>query len=332
MIKRKELQKKSLAAVMAASMTMSLLPGTVLADSASGVLADGTYESTAHVTRTAEDDEDENAWDEYDVNVKITVADGKFSDIAVTPGSGYNTENATYFKKAATNSKGFKTKLLGKDATIENIEGWDIVSGATRTSNAVKTAALAATQKATPTPEAVDTIKLLEERRSIRAFDPEKHVTAEQIQEIVQAAIQAPSWKNSQTTRYYALVTPEKVEEFSAKCLPEFNQKSSKGAALVVTAFVKDRSGFTQDGTPDNEVGNGWGYYDLGLHDENLILRARELGLDTLIMGIRDEKAIREALSIPENELLGAVIAVGYRAINPDKPKRKTVDDILKLF
>ena len=165
--------------------------------------------------------------------------------------------------------------------------------------------------------------KLLEERRSIRAFDPEKHVTAEQIQEIVQAAIQAPSWKNSQTTRYYALVTPEKVEEFSAKCLPEFNQKSSKGAALVVTAFVKDRSG---------EVGNGWGYYDLGLHDENLILRARELGLDTLIMGIRDEKAIREALSIPENELLGAVIAVGYRAINPDKPKRKTVDDILKLF
>ena len=47
--------------------------------------------------------------------------------------------------------------------------------------------------------------KLLEERRSIRAFDPEKHVTAEQIQEIVQAAIQAPSWKNSQTTRYYAL-------------------------------------------------------------------------------------------------------------------------------
>lgn len=37
--------------------------------------------------------------------------------------------------------------------------------------------------------------KLLEERRSIRAFDPEKHVTAEQIQEIVQAAIQAPSWK-----------------------------------------------------------------------------------------------------------------------------------------
>ena len=50
--------------------------------------------------------------------------------------------------------------------------------------------------------------KLLEERRSIRAFDPEKHVTAEQIQEIVQAAIQAPSWKNSQTCLLYTSPSP----------------------------------------------------------------------------------------------------------------------------
>lgn len=107
---------------MAASMTMSLLPGTALADATSGVLADGTYESTAHVTRTAEDDEDENAWDEYDVNVKITVADGKFSDIAVTPGSGYNTENATYFKKAATNSKGFKRNFLEKMQRLKTLK------------------------------------------------------------------------------------------------------------------------------------------------------------------------------------------------------------------
>ena len=175
--------------------------------------------------------------------------------------------------------------------------------------------------------------KLLEERRSIRAFDPEKHVTAEQLQEIVQAAIQAPSWKNSQTARYYAVLEEARCEEFSESCLPQFNRDSSKGASYLVTTFVKNRAGYNREtGAPDNECGNGWGYYDLGLHDENLILRARELGLDTLIMGIRNEKAIREALSIPENELLGAVIAVGYRAINPDKPKRKTVDDILKLF
>ena len=174
--------------------------------------------------------------------------------------------------------------------------------------------------------------KLLEERRSIRAFDPEKHVTAEQLQEIVQAAIQAPSWKNSQTTRYYALVTPEKVEEFSAKCLPEFNQKSSKGAALVVTAFVKDRSGFTQDGTPDNEVGNGWGYYDCGLHDMNLLLEAANQGLSTLVMGLRDADKLREAFDIPKEESIVSVISVGYSDADPDRPTRKSVEEIAKFF
>ena len=174
--------------------------------------------------------------------------------------------------------------------------------------------------------------KLLEERRSIRAFDPEKHVTAEKIQEIVQAAIQAPSWKNSQTTRYYALVTPEKVEEFSAKCLPEFNQKSSKGAALVVTAFVKDRSGFTQDGTPDNEVGNGWGYYDCGLHDMNLLLEAADQGLSTLVMGLRDADKLREAFDIPKEESIVSVISVGYSDADPDRPTRKSVEEIAKFF
>lgn len=174
--------------------------------------------------------------------------------------------------------------------------------------------------------------KLLEERRSIRKFDPEKKVTADQIKEIINAAIQAPSWKNSQTTRYYAVVTPEKIEAFSAACLPEFNQKSAAGAALVVTTFVKDRSGFDQEGNPNNEVGNGWGYYDLGLQNENFVLKAKELGLDTLIMGIRDGEAIRNFLDVPENEQIVSVIAVGYGAKDVQMPKRKSVSEIVKFY
>ena len=173
--------------------------------------------------------------------------------------------------------------------------------------------------------------KVLETRRTVRKYSA--GVTREQMEELLRAAQEAPSWKNSQTGRYYCVLSEEMVNKIRMECLPDAgNAGKSEHAALIITTFVHDRAGFQKDGTADNEVGNGWGYYDLGLHDENLILRARELGLDTLIMGIRDEKAIREALSIPENELLGAVIAVGYRAINPDKPKRKTVDDILKLF
>lgn len=173
---------------------------------------------------------------------------------------------------------------------------------------------------------------LLEARRSVRQFDASKAVTEDQIKQLVDAGIQAPSWKNSQTARYYAVLSDEAKESFAANCLPEFNANSSRGAAYVITTFVSNRSGFDREGNPDNECGNGWGYYDLGLHNENFILKAKELGLDTLIMGIRDGESIRKELSIPEAETIVAVIAVGYGAVAPAKPKRKTPDDIVKFF
>ena len=101
-------------------------------------------------------------------------------------------------------------------------------------------------------------------------------------------------------------------------------KKNSAGAgALIVTTFVKGLVGFDNDGNPVNEAGDGWGYYDLGLQNENLLLKATELGLDTLVMGIRDGEAIREMLNIPETENVVAVIAVGYKAKEANMPKEK---------
>lgn len=165
-------------------------------------------------------------------------------------------------------------------------------------------------------------------RRSIRKYDSSRCVTQQQVQEIIDSAILAPSWKNSQTARYYCAVTPDAIAKVRA-CLPEFNQKNSDGAALIVATFESNRSGFDTDGNPNNECGNGWGYYDLGLHNENLVLAAHAMGLGTLIMGIRDSEAIRQAFSIPDSQTIVSVIAVGYPAISPDMPKRKTTEDII---
>ena len=68
------------------------------------------------------------------------------------------------------------------------------------------------------------------------------------------------------------------VEKVSRECLPEMNQAKAENASLIVTTFVHNHAGFQKDGTPDNELGNGWGCYDLGLQNENLILKAKELG------------------------------------------------------
>lgn len=174
---------------------------------------------------------------------------------------------------------------------------------------------------------------LLKERRSIRAFQPDRKIEKETVEELLRAASQAPSWKNSQTGRYYVIMSPEKVQEIRENCLPPFNQNScSSASVLIVTAFEKNRSGFERDGQPVNELGNQWGAYDLGLQNENLVLKARESGLDTLIMGIRDSDRLRSLLSIPDSQEIVAVIALGYRNIDPEAPARKDIGEIAKFF
>ena len=174
--------------------------------------------------------------------------------------------------------------------------------------------------------------ELVESRRSIRRYDETKKISKEQLAELVETALEAPSWKNSETARYYCVVSDEVITKIREEGLPEFNNKNSTGAAYIVTSFVPGISGYDKvTGEPTNECGNGWGYYDLGLASENIVLAARNSGLDTLIMGIRDSEKIKEVLDIPENEVVVSVIAVGYRAVNPEKPKRKSIAEVAKF-
>ena len=125
--------------------------------------------------------------------------------------------------------------------------------------------------------------------------------------------------------------TPEILEDLRALALPSFNQNSSAHAALIVTTYVKNVVGFNGE-TPVNEIGNGWGAYDLGLHDAYLVLAAANAGYDTLIMGIRDADVIREKLRIPENEEIMSVIAVGKRSAEPSVRPRKELDEVVRFF
>ena len=172
----------------------------------------------------------------------------------------------------------------------------------------------------------------LQTRKSVRSYQ-KKAVDRALIEQMIGAAIQAPSWKNSQVARYHVVTSEELLEKIRNDALPDINRpKCVDAPVLIITTFVKNRSGFERNGKPTNEVAQGWGFYDCGLHNENLLLKAKELGLDTLVMGIRDAGKIREILQIPQDEVIVSVIVVGYGAVDPVKPKRKTVEDITKFY
>lgn len=148
-MKRKILAQKILTFALTASVTATMFPTSAFAVTGSQVAADGTYTGAGNV-KAAEDDD--NEWNAYDISVSVGVQDGNISSISVTPGSTYDEESNSYFNKAKTGNKkknqpGYES-LIGQVATEETINSWDTVSGATRTSTAVKKAALGAIQSA----------------------------------------------------------------------------------------------------------------------------------------------------------------------------------------
>ena len=207
-MKKKNITTKAMTMAVAMSMVAGMCPSTVFAATGSQVAKDGVYTSTKHVARTQEDVDNEDEWNEYDVKVDLTVKDGKIADIVATPMNGYNAESDTYFTKAYNKSKGIKTKLVGQAATEDTINSWDSVSGATRTSKAIKEAALEAIQSA-GVDVAVDTTALEQAIASATALNQADY-TAESwqaMQSALTAAQSALTAKESQEAVNQAATT-----------------------------------------------------------------------------------------------------------------------------
>ena len=159
-------------------------------------------------------------------------------------------------------------------------------------------------------------------RRSVRQFTDEK-VPHALLEQVVELASWAPSWKNTQISRYIAIEDPAVLAEICAHYVPEFNARIIGGCkTLIAQTFVKSRSGFERDGSFSTDREDGWQYYDCGM-------AAHDLGLGTVVMGVFDRKGLEQYLQLPEEQELMALIAIGHPAEEPAAPKRKDVDVLL---
>jgi nitroreductase len=172
--------------------------------------------------------------------------------------------------------------------------------------------------------------EVLTTRRSIRSYDASKKISEAEVRALLTATQEAPSWANQQPTKYYVAISPEKL--VAVQDLVGGNKDRIKNApVLIVSTFERGKSGFSRS-NPANEVGDGWGAYDNGLSNCYLVLKARAMGFDTLIMGMREADKLRELFAIPDNETVMAVIALGYRAAEPVQPRHRPLDDIVKFY
>ena len=183
----------------------------------------------------------------------------------------------------------------------------------------------------TPAQPAVPSFdEVLASRRSVRSYDPSRTVSEAEVREVLAAAQEAPSWINYEPTKYYVAMSPGKLAE--VKGAVGRNRDRLEGvSALIVSTFENSKSGFV-DGRMVDPIGDAWGAHDCGLSTAFLILKARAMGFDTLIMGGRDAEALRSICDIPGNETVMAVIALGYRKDDPKRPDRRPLDEIARFL
>lgn len=168
-------------------------------------------------------------------------------------------------------------------------------------------------------------------RRSIRRFT-DRPVSHGLLSRIVETAFFAPSWKNTQITRYIAVEGEAKAA--LAKCTSLFpgNGAIMESAPVVIAVtIITGRSGYERDGSFSTPKGDRWQMYDAGIASEAFCLAAHEEGLGTVILGLFDEEEAAKLLNLPEGRQLAALIPVGYPAEAPAAPRRKTVEELLSF-
>ena len=103
-------------------------------------------------------------------------------------------------------------------------------------------------------------IECIKTRRSIRNFTntPISHSV---LSEIVEAASYAPSWKNTQITRYIAIEDSAKKAQIAEECTNIYKNNGEiikRSAMLIAVTIIKNRSGFERDGSFSTPKGTGW--------------------------------------------------------------------------
>ena len=150
----------------------------------------------------------------------------------------------------------------------------------------------------------------IEKRRSIRKYKADKPVTKEQLKQLLEAAMLAPSARNSRPWEFIA-VTKREILNKIIEIHPYAKMLETATAAIIVVAIP-------QDGNPE-------GYFpqDCGAATENILLEAVSMGLGTCWCGVypKEERitGFRKLFDIQDPKIPFNVIAIGYPDEAPDR-------------
>lgn len=168
----------------------------------------------------------------------------------------------------------------------------------------------------------MDIFQVFRDRRSIRKYK-DTPVERHKIEQILDAARLAPSWKNMQCWRFMVLTDPEKILAVLPSFADDNPGKKAFAHAPAAIAVCADPA--------ESDLDHGIEYFvaDAAIAFEHICLAAHALGLGSCWMGSFDEDRLKSALCIPDNVRIVAVTPLGYPDQEPKQRPRKELAEIV---
>jgi len=185
----------------------------------------------------------------------------------------------------------------------------------------------------------LDTISAIEQRRSIKHFDPATIMTEAEIEQLLSLTLLSPTSFNIQNWRFVVVDNAETKQALRAAA---WNQAQVSEASIVVLVCADLKS---WDKAPERywqnapqavqdmlvpmirkfysesaELEHDEALRSVGIASQTLMLAAKALGFDSCPMIGFDSKKVGEIIGLPADHLVGLMIPVG-KALQPARER-----------
>ncbi|RCS56002.1 nitroreductase family protein [Bremerella cremea] len=195
----------------------------------------------------------------------------------------------------------------------------------------------------------METFDAIYGRRSIKHFHPDHELTDEEINKLMEAAIQSPTSFNIQHWRFVLVRDKETRQQLKAAA---FNQAQVADASLLIVltadleAHGKEPDRYWRNSPPEvaeKLVKMLFGLYDkkpqlqrdeamrsMGIAAQTIMIAAKDMGYDTGALVGYDPDKVAEVINLPDDHILGMMIVVGKAKQGAwGKPGQLSLEDVI---
>ncbi|MEK4028082.1 nitroreductase family protein [Pseudobacillus sp. FSL P4-0506] len=199
--------------------------------------------------------------------------------------------------------------------------------------------------------------EVIRNRHSVRKYDPTYKISRNEIEEMLQEAMLAPSSSNLQPWRFIVIDNEEVKKELRAIAYNQ-EQVETSSAVIAVLGDVEMyknvekvyqssyEAGFMDEASMNKLIQNTYNTYpnapvearaniasfDAGLVSMQLMLIAKANGYDTVTMGGFDKQKFAERFDVPERYIPIVLIAIGKAAAPAHKTTRLPLEETVRFI